>query len=141
MARAVIDSSVYIRGALTLEQSAEADRVLDHYDLLVIDQFRVEVANVLSRYARNGFIAREQAREILTLATDHFTFIDSAPYLKAALDLSMERRQSVYDCLYAVFAIEAHAPLATADKKLCVNLAGVEGLQLINLYDMPEQLP
>jgi len=141
MARAVIDASVFIRGALNLDRRIEADRVLDHYDLLVIDHFRVEVANVLSRYARNGVIPPERARNILILATDHFSFVDSAPYLKAALDLSMERQQSVYDCLYAVFAIEAHAPLATADKKLCANLGNLEGLHLINLYDMPEDLP
>lgn len=141
MPHAVIDASVVIRSALKLEKYRDSDRVLEHYQPVLLDHALLECGNTFRRYVKARQITAEKGGAILRTLHESYTFLPATQFVDSAFELSTAHDHALYDCLYIALAIESNAPLATADKKLCRKFEDLTGLRLINLYDMPETLP
>ena len=87
----------------------------------VPSHWTLEIAHVLSRSERRGFVSVEMAEHFLTtmnaidVITDHDT---SALALTSILDLSRHYNLSSYDAAYLELALRLDYPLATLDKDL-----------------------
>ena len=115
---AVVDASVAVKWVVDEEDSLQA-RPLADARLEAPDLLLVECANILWKKAALGDLTRPEAAARLGLLTRApVTFTASRELLDPALELALEWKHPVYDCLYAALAIRRNVPLITADKRL-----------------------
>jgi predicted nucleic acid-binding protein len=124
----VIDTSVGFKWAVSEIDSDKAIHLRDNFnnatcDLLAPDLFPTEIANALAAAERSGRINPGEA------ALFFFDILKTSPILFAAvsllpraIDVCLQSRQSVYDCLYVALAEREGCELFTADDKLLRNL-------------------
>ena len=115
---AVVDASVAVKWVVneadSLQARSLADARLEAPDLLL-----VECADILWKKAGTGDLTGpEAAARLGALMRAPVTLTAGRELLDAALELALEWRHPVYDCLYAALAIRRNIPLVTADKRL-----------------------
>ncbi len=126
--RYVLDSNVGIKWLLAEDQSDKARLLRDEFllglhELLAPDIFMVEAAHAITRAQRQGRVLPREVRifidDLIASAPD---FHPHAALLPRALEISVQGRHNVYDCLYIALAEREGCPLVTADQKLINNL-------------------
>ena len=81
--------------------------------------FAYELANVVSKYARGGYIARDAALELGHQAIDLIDeFQDDGNLWEEAVAESIRLKHSAYDLFYLLLARRNAATLFTLDRKL-----------------------
>lgn len=124
----VLDACVALRWVLIEQDSDKAGRVrLDgqnrRHDLIAPEVFSLECAHSLTKQQRRGLIpeARFLWEEIMLDAPAFFTIM---PLMDRALELSIEARHNIYDCLYVALAEREGCMVLTADERMKRNLPG-----------------
>jgi predicted nucleic acid-binding protein len=96
------------------EQYASGEVLLIAPDILL-----AELASLLAKRNRRKQISAEQAHEAFSLMTRCAPrLFDTRPRLSRALHLSLQRRLSLWDCVYLALALEHDCPVLTADLRL-----------------------
>ncbi len=115
---AVVDANVAVKWVVDEPDSGPA-RSLADARLEAPDLLLVECANILWKKAGIGDLTRKEAAARLgVLLHAPVTLTASRELLDAALELALEWRHPVYDCLYVALAIRRNLPLVTADRRL-----------------------
>jgi predicted nucleic acid-binding protein len=121
----VVDASVAVKWFVHQPDSAQAKAIADGDDVLLAPDFIIaEVGNALWRHVRVKEISLDDAIEsVADLLPYLITEIVSSTMLsKAALHMAAALDHSVYDCLYAVLALERRATLITDDRRFAEKL-------------------
>lgn len=135
---AVVDASVAVKWVVEEPYSGLA-RTLARAKLEAPDLLYIECANILWKKVRIGDLTRLEAAACLdVLLRAPVTLAGSVGILDLALDLSLEWRHPVCDCVYAALAIRRGIPLVTADKKLAMALqkSGKRGARAVFLGEL-----
>ena len=120
----VLDCSVAAKWVLPEPGRAPALRLLEQYEsgeisLIAPDLLLAEFASLLAKRHRRKEISAEQAAQAFHLMTQCAPrLLDMRPRLTRALDLSLQHRLSLWDCVYLALAIEHDCPFLTADRRL-----------------------
>ena len=138
----VLDSNIGVKWELREDQSDKARAVRDGYsrglhELLAPDIFTVECAHAFTRAQRQG---RVTTAEVYVFIADLLTtlpqFHPHQLLLPRAIEISLQVRHGVYDCLYIALAEREGCDLLTADTKVLLNLRGMFPL-LSDLASVP----
>lgn len=118
----VVDASVAAKWVVTEPGSEAARRVLATAGPLIAPDLLVaEVGNVLWQKSARGLVGSTQAREALVWLPELFDrLFDAATLAPRAIEIAIEFREPLHDCLYVALA-EAAGPdcrLVTADRDL-----------------------
>ena len=122
--RCVLDSNVAVKWLLVEENSDKALRLRDEWrgglhEFLAPDIFMVEAAHALTKAERQGRVTPAEVEVlILDLMATSPDFHPHAPLLSRAIELSLQARHGVYDCLYVALAEREGCELLTADDKM-----------------------
>jgi predicted nucleic acid-binding protein len=140
--RCVLDSNVGIKWLLQEDLSDKARVVRDEFllgrhELLAPDIFMVEAAHAVTRAQRQGRVLPNEVKvfidDLIATAPD---FHPHAPLLSRAIEISVQARHNVYDCLYVALAEREGCELLTADQKMINNLQGAFPL-IVALASLP----
>ena len=140
MDAAIVDASVAVKWVIEEEGSAMARR-LSRIPLEAPDLLLVECANILWKKARLGDLTAAEAKERLErLLRAPVRLAASRDLLTPALELSLELRHPVYDCLYLALAQRRGVPLVTADERLVSALSRrrIPSLAVVSLARFPD---
>ena len=131
MDAAIVDASVAVKWVIEEEGSADARR-LSHFPLEAPDLLLIECANILWKKVRLGDLVAAEAKERLDLLfRSPVRLAASRDLLAPALELSLDLRHPVYDCLYLALAQLRGVPLVTADERLISALRRRRLLQML----------
>jgi predicted nucleic acid-binding protein len=117
----VIDANVAIKWVLPEAFSETALSILDdeQNELLVPDFFFSEITNILWKRIQRKELSLEKAKEGLeSIRQVDFKIFSSYDLVTQALELSVQLKQSVYDCIYVALAIAHDCQMITADERL-----------------------
>ena len=120
----VLDCSVAAKWVLPEPDRAPALELFERYisgEVLLIapDILLAEFASLLAKRNRRKQISPEQAHEAFSFMTKCAPrLVDVRPRLFRALDLSLQYRLSLWDCVYLALAVEYECPVLTADVRL-----------------------
>jgi predicted nucleic acid-binding protein len=116
----VLDSCAAIEIVLNRENAIKLREILNSADEVVTSSlYKVEVANVLLKYSKGGFIEKNICDKLLTLAESLIDdFIDISENNHEALREAIRLNHSVYDMLFITIARSRNAELLTLDKRL-----------------------
>jgi predicted nucleic acid-binding protein len=118
MKRTVIDASVAVKWVVDEPGSVQA-RELARDALIAPDLLYIECANVLWRKAVIGNLTKTAVTaRLVRLSSSPVRIEPSASLLPAALEIALQLRHPVYDCLYLALARREEAPLITADERM-----------------------
>ena len=114
----VADASVACKWHFDEEDASLAKALLrDEGEIIAPDSFLSEFANAAGRKIRQGDIARQHAeRAVREIPEQIARFVPSRELLLPALDMSVELRHPIYDCLYLTLAEREGAVLVTDDR-------------------------
>lgn len=138
----VLDSSVALKWVLPESDSGKALRLRDEYnaavhDLLAPELFAVEIASGLAAAERQARIKSGEAavffHDILRNAP---AILPTPPLLVRAIEIALQTRQAVYDCIYIALAEREACELVSADDQLVRKLRPLFPF-LIRLADVP----
>jgi predicted nucleic acid-binding protein len=122
----VLDASVAVALVVDEPLSSVAAEATAGHDALVPEAFWVEVANGLLRKVRRQTLSRDRALEAFDLLRRFVGYsVATEPLGTLAMELSLDLRHPVYDCVYLAAAMAHGAPLLTADRAL--HAAAVAG--------------
>lgn len=139
----VVDANVAIKWFVRQHDSSQAQAVIASGDVLLAPDLIIpEVANALWRHLKVGEIELGRA----TVAMDDLPrllneIVSTATLSKAALHMAEALNHAVYDCLYAVLAIERSATFVTADRRFAEKLRTSRRLNRVKLLDEIRVLP
>lgn len=121
----VVDTSVAIKWIVE-EEDSDAALALQGADLAAPALFRIEAANVLRSLVARQQVTAAEARDLFALLqTAPVTIVDQDDALeRRALELALELRHPVYDCLYLALAERIGRRLVTADGRFVRALTG-----------------
>ena len=122
----VVDASVVVKWFVEEDLADEAATLLYRpKPLHAPDLIVSEVTNVAwAKYVR-GAISREQAEFIaLSIPRSPLRFVPSLSLHRQALDIAIELRHPVYDCLYLACAEQVGGALVTADRAFLRKVKG-----------------
>jgi predicted nucleic acid-binding protein len=115
----IIDASVASHWFADTEFSRAADPFRWLEDLAAPEFLLVETANVLYKRARKGDIAPDKCIESIEILRNSIAeLVTDVGLLAKAIEMALEWRHPVYDCLYLALALERREPLATADRRM-----------------------
>ena len=114
----IADASVACKWHFAEEDSPLAKSLLLRGDeILAPDSLLSEFANAMSRKIREGNFSPEGAGEAIESVGEQIThFVPARGLLLPALDISVELRHPIYDCLYLALADYEGAVLVTDDR-------------------------
>src|SRR5260370_40096738 len=142
----VIDASVGFKWAVSEIDSEKATRLRDDFnnaihELLAPDLFPTELANALAVAERAARIKPGEAALFFSDVLKNSPVLHAAiPLLPRAIDICLQTKQSVYDCLYLALAEREACDLVTADDKLIRNLQSTFSF-VKSLSSLPGPLP
>jgi predicted nucleic acid-binding protein len=113
----VVDASIALKWVLT-EPGSDAAIALREDELIAPDLWLAEAANGLWRHVRLGEITMPQALQFLQDLID--APVASVPlesHLPLALQLAIDLRHPIYDCLYLAVALHYDTHVVTADRR------------------------
>ena len=120
----VLDCSVAAKWVLPEPGRAPALELFERYAsgqvlLIAPDILLAEFASLVAKRNRRKQISAGQAHEAFSLMTKSAPkLFDTRPRLSRALDLSLQRQLSLWDCVYLALALEHDCPVLTADLRL-----------------------
>lgn len=123
----VVDASVAVKWLCVEAGSDRALALLDMPDGLVApDIIAVEVAAAVTRKVRTGEMTDAEARRACTewrnsLGSGSVDVIQSGELLQPAIDLALQLKHPLQDCLYVALAQRIDCALATSDPKLAAR--------------------
>lgn len=98
-----------------------------------------EFANIVWKNYNRNQITRHHAQEMSRDVVNYFHLFHSAFTLnRQALDIAIDIKHPVYDCIYIACAEAIHAPLVTDDQKLFRAVQGTVYQDLVVLLDNPK---
>lgn len=113
----VIDASVTLKWILD-EPGTEAALALFGDELIAPELWLAEAANALWRHVRLGEASIVEAlARIDELANAPVASVSMGPYMRRALQMAMEMRHPVYDCLYLALAEDRRTYVVTDDRR------------------------
>jgi predicted nucleic acid-binding protein len=119
----VVDTSVAIKWFVKETGRERAIRLLDAPERHAPDLIVAELGNVAWKKAIRGEVTGEQARFICASIRRYFSVLHRSELLIArAIEIALQLRHPVYDCLYLACAERARVRLVTADEQLLVAL-------------------
>ena len=124
----VLDSNIGVKWILAEDLSEKARGFRDEFiqglhELLAPDVFLVEAAHALTRAQRQGRITPAEVKTFMgDLLTTPPQLHPYPPLLGRAIEISVQARHGVYDCLYVALAEQEACELLTADARLINNL-------------------
>jgi predicted nucleic acid-binding protein len=93
------------------------------HELLAPDVFMIEAAHALTRAQRQGRITPAEVEALINdLMATTLDFRSYSPLLCRAIEISVQTRHGVYDCLYVALAEREGCDLLTADDRLIHSL-------------------
>jgi predicted nucleic acid-binding protein len=110
----VIDANVAIKWVLPEIHSDTALSILDNDDdqLLVPDFFFSEITNILWKRIQRDELSLTDAKESLkSIQQVDFEIFSSYDLVAQALEISVEVKQAIYDCIYLALAIDNEAEI------------------------------
>ena len=117
--KAVLDASILIQ---TLVREKYTDTALKLVSMLktihVPSLILYETGNALVILTRKNLITKEDAVMKFKTVSSIPTLNIKTPPLSRAIDIAIELEITLYDASYLALALEADAPLVTADKEL-----------------------
>lgn len=138
----VVDTSVAIKWVIE-EEGSDTAELLQDADMVAPALFRVEAANVLRTLAVREAISARQALDLYAfLQGSPVTIIDADEALEhRALELALELRHPVYDCVYLAVGERMDRTLVTADRRFLDALASTPySSRAVGLSDIPKVL-
>lgn len=122
----VVDASVAIKWFVAEDLADEAAALLHRPPpLYAPDLIVCEVTNAVWKKFVRGSIAREQAEAIaLSLPRSPLHLTASLFLHRRALEIAIDLRHSVYDCLYLACAERVGGTVVTADRTLFKKVTG-----------------
>ena len=126
MTHLVVDASVAAKWVLPEEDTDAAERLLrPEYRLLAPDLIYAEFGNIIWKHNSRGLLDMDKAAaRVQRFLTAPLQVYPSKPFLLQAVDLAIQTRRTVYDCLYVALAIREGCQMVTADRRLVNALAG-----------------
>jgi predicted nucleic acid-binding protein len=124
----VLDSNVGVKWVLAEDLLVKARLVRDEFvqgvhELLAPDVFLVEAAYALTRAHRQGKVTPAEVNSFMGDLLTTLPQLHPYPALLArGIEISLQTRHGVYDCLYVALAEREGCELLTADTKLINNL-------------------
>lgn len=133
----VVDANVAVRWFVDLPHKQQAKALVESgQTLLAPDLLIAEVGNTLWQYVKAGDYELEQATRAVARLPSFFKEIVSVVRLsEEALRMAKSLNHSVYDCLYAVLAIERRATFVTDDRRFAEKLRASRRLSSVMLLD------
>jgi predicted nucleic acid-binding protein len=138
----VVDTSVAIKWVIE-EEGSDTAELLQDADMVAPALFRIEAANVFRTLAVREAISRRQATDLYTfLQGAPVTIIDADEALEhRALEMALELRHPVYDCVYLAVGERMDRTLVTADRRFLSALASTpHSPRVMNLANIPKVL-
>jgi predicted nucleic acid-binding protein len=123
----VIDASVALKWVFD-EPGTEAALALREEQLIAPTLWLAEAANALWRRVRLGEISSEEGlARMSTLAHAPVASLAFEPVVGRGLELAIELRHPVYDCIYLAFALHYDTHVVTDDHRFfsAANQAGL----------------
>jgi predicted nucleic acid-binding protein len=120
----VIDASVAVKWLFPeVGDDAAQSLLLADAPLVAPSQIVLEVAGAILRRHRDETITTAKAREVLTewrsiVRDGPITITRNEVLIEEAIELSLEMRHPLPDCLYLALAARTNATVATFDRKL-----------------------
>lgn len=114
----ILDTSAAVPLLLDHELSDVARRTLFGQPLVSPALIGVETANALWKYAVRDGLTTLQLAEMVSSLNEIVEFVPDTQLLSHAIELAVEHRHPVYNCLYLALALQRREPLATADRRL-----------------------
>ena len=116
----VLDSSVGIEIVLSREKSKKFISLIKQAKKVISsDLYKIEIANVLWKYAKAGLLQPHETNELLYLAQELVDeYKDISEYNEEAMREAIRLNHSAYDMLYFTLARRLGATLLTLDKQL-----------------------
>jgi predicted nucleic acid-binding protein len=113
----IVDANVAFKWLVAEPLSDQADALLARDDLIAPDIIDYEIAQVVSRHARNRLLNRAAIEAVVQ-------GLDDAPprrigwraYASMAMPLSLDLRATFAHCLYLALAVDRDDQLVTADE-------------------------
>ena len=114
----VADASVVCKWHFEEDDSPLAKSLLLRGDeILAPDSLLSEFGNAISRKIREENLSPEASREMVELVGEQITrLVPARELLLSALDISVELRHPIYDCLYLALADREGEVLVTDDR-------------------------
>jgi predicted nucleic acid-binding protein len=132
----VVDATVAVKWFVNQPDSAKAKAIADGDDVLLAPDFIVaEVGNALWMHVRVKDISLEDAIEAVTALLPYLLteIVPSTALSEAALRMATALNHSVYDCLYAVLALERRGTFVTDDRRFAEKLRVSRRLPTVKL--------
>jgi predicted nucleic acid-binding protein len=122
----IIDASVASKFVIEEEGSDRAQHWISRAELLAPTLLHAEVGNAIWKRVQKGEMAAAAAdvAEQLEKVASIVRTIDETPTLPRAVELAIELKHPVYDCVYLALAEQMDDELLTADRRF---LRAVEG--------------
>jgi len=116
----VLDSCTAIEIILNRENAGKLKEILSSADEIVTSSlYRIEVASVLLKYYKGGFIEKNTCDRLLTLAENLIdSFVDISENNHEALREAIRLNHSAYDMLFLTISRSRDAKLLTLDERL-----------------------
>jgi predicted nucleic acid-binding protein len=125
----IVDASVAVKWVLPETDSGPAVALREADALIAPSLVIAEIGNALWKSVLRGDVDKSDASAALQIAVGHFERFVSIDQLAArALELAVDLRHPIYDCLYLALAERERAPIVSADAKL---LSAANRLQTI----------
>ena len=141
MGVAVFDANVFVHLYATGPRRHEAERTLSHYDPIAPDHVLVEFANVMRRLVRLDEMSADDADEAVAALPGLVRTVPSPLLVPSAYQASGHVGHGVYDCLYLILAEAMGCPLVSEDHRFLNKARPFATVPLIEMADMPSELP
>lgn len=118
--KVILDASAGIEIVLSRSKAHKLCKILSNSKKVISsDLYKIEIANVLWKYVKAGFLEPEKTNNLLSLAMELVDeFIDISKNNEEAMREAMRLNHSTYDLLYFTLARRYGATLITLDRKL-----------------------
>ncbi|MDR2047961.1 MAG: type II toxin-antitoxin system VapC family toxin [Treponema sp.] len=125
----VVDSNAAIEVVLKREKGTRFRQIIESAEKTISSEFfRIETANVISKYCRGNYIKKDECHKLLELTENLIDeYVPIAENNLEALHESIRLSCSAYDMLYLTLARRTGAVLMTLDRLLGI-IAEKEGI-------------
>lgn len=115
----IVDANVAVAWVIDRPYSADAMKFIDGgWNILAPDILLSEAGSALSYYVRTEAISGAQARQALELIVSAVELVPVPALVFDAMELSIQARHPIYDCLYLSLARSTSRAIVSADRKL-----------------------
>jgi predicted nucleic acid-binding protein len=126
----VVDASVAVKWVLPEPDSGPAVALREAGAMIVPSLVVAEIGNALWKSVLRGDVEKSDACAALQIAVAHFERLVSIDQLAArALELAVNLRHPIYDCLYLALAERERVPIVSADAKLLSAATQIETIE------------